>query len=461
MADYFPLLARAVSSLPQKSAESRRAVYDRARATLLRQLRSVDPPLPEGEITRERMSLEDAIRRVEADFAAPPDADAPAADAAAPAPPATPPALRPPAQSEPRRIAPRAAPANDGAPDAPGAEPRRREPPPPPPPRPRPAEDEDEDDETEAAEAGGDPRPALRRGEVRSRGAANGANGAKRKARRGESGGSWQKLILWVLVAGVVLGGAALAVVNRHLLLGGDQSAPSAASDAPKSADRVAPTSDGARRTAAPRAASGTAQRAVLLEESPGGGQPQSFDGTVTWKTETVSAGPGLPPDIGVRGEVTIPERQIAMAFILRRNTDQTLPASHTVEVSFSLPKDFPFGDVASVPLIAAKPNPQARGTPLAGLSVKVNPTLFLVGLSPGAAEKQRNLALLQFSPWIDVPIVFSNSKRALITLEKGEPGDQAFSDAFSAWGELLPRPTPEQQQQQQQQAPPQQPRPQ
>lgn len=69
MADYYPLLVRAISSLPQKTGEGRRAVYDRARTALMRQLRGVDPPLPEGEITRERMSLEEAIRRLEADYA--------------------------------------------------------------------------------------------------------------------------------------------------------------------------------------------------------------------------------------------------------------------------------------------------------------------------------------------------------------------------------------------------------
>ena len=49
--------------------EARRALYERARTALVTQLRSVDPPLSESEITKERLALEDAIRKVEADAA--------------------------------------------------------------------------------------------------------------------------------------------------------------------------------------------------------------------------------------------------------------------------------------------------------------------------------------------------------------------------------------------------------
>jgi hypothetical protein len=70
MADYYPLITKAVAGLdPDAPGESRRALYERARAALLTQLRAVDPPFTEAEITRERLALEEAVRRVEGEAA--------------------------------------------------------------------------------------------------------------------------------------------------------------------------------------------------------------------------------------------------------------------------------------------------------------------------------------------------------------------------------------------------------
>src|SRR5436190_12706181 len=70
MADYYPLIARAVAGLdPSATGEQRRALYERARTALIAQLRSVTPPLSESEITRERLTLEEAIRKVEQEAA--------------------------------------------------------------------------------------------------------------------------------------------------------------------------------------------------------------------------------------------------------------------------------------------------------------------------------------------------------------------------------------------------------
>src|ERR1700688_2545516 len=70
MADYYPLIARAIAGLdPSAPGESRRARYEGPRAALIAQLRSVQPPLSESEITRERLSLEEAVRKVESEAA--------------------------------------------------------------------------------------------------------------------------------------------------------------------------------------------------------------------------------------------------------------------------------------------------------------------------------------------------------------------------------------------------------
>src|SRR5690349_5811544 len=65
MTDYQPLLARALKGLDRNTSEARRAVYDRARQALLNQLRSAAPPMADADITRERLALEDAIRKTE------------------------------------------------------------------------------------------------------------------------------------------------------------------------------------------------------------------------------------------------------------------------------------------------------------------------------------------------------------------------------------------------------------
>ncbi len=68
-ADYYPLLARAVAHLRENTSESRRSIYVQTETALVRELRALDPPPPEAEITSERLSLHEAIRRVEAETA--------------------------------------------------------------------------------------------------------------------------------------------------------------------------------------------------------------------------------------------------------------------------------------------------------------------------------------------------------------------------------------------------------
>jgi hypothetical protein len=177
------------------------------------------------------------------------------------------------------------------------------------------------------------------------------------------------------------------------------------------------------------------AQRVVLYEEDANDPQGKRFVGSAIWRTETVSPGPGLAPELAVRADIAIPDRHMTVTWSLRRNTDPALPASHTIEIMFNLPADFPGGGISNVPGILMKQTEQARGTPLAGLAVKVTTGFFLIGLSAVDADQQRNIQLLKDQAWFDIPIVYTNGGRAILAVEKGPPGDRAFADAFAAWG--------------------------
>jgi hypothetical protein len=65
LADYYPLIAQAVNRLEQNAAETRRTIYDRARAAMVAQLRGIVPPFTESDINLEQLALERAIRKVE------------------------------------------------------------------------------------------------------------------------------------------------------------------------------------------------------------------------------------------------------------------------------------------------------------------------------------------------------------------------------------------------------------
>ena len=191
----------------------------------------------------------------------------------------------------------------------------------------------------------------------------------------------------------------------------------------PSSSDQIAPV----------------AQRVVLYDEDPADPKGKQFVGSVIWRTEQIKASGSQKADIAVRAEIEIPDRKFKMTMSFLRNTDTSLPASHTAELTFILPQDFTGGGIGNVPGVLMKSNEQARGTPLAGYAVKVTDglkALFLVGLSNIESERARNMQLLKERSWFDMPLVYTNQRRAIIAIEKGAPGERAFNEAFAAWGE-------------------------
>ncbi len=174
----------------------------------------------------------------------------------------------------------------------------------------------------------------------------------------------------------------------------------------------------------------------MLYDEDPSDPKGKQYVGSVIWRTEPIKGSGAQKPDVAVRADIEIPDRKFKMTMSFRRNTDSSLPASHTAELTFILPQDFSGGGVGNVPGILMKSNEQARGTPLAGLAVKVTDGFFLVGLSNVDSDRARNLQLLKERSWFDVPLVYVNQRRAIIAIEKGSPGERAFNDAFAIWGE-------------------------
>lgn len=186
---------------------------------------------------------------------------------------------------------------------------------------------------------------------------------------------------------------------------------------------------------AAKAASENIPQRAVLYDEDPSNPKGTKYEGTVSWRTEPIKAA-GQPDELAVYADVEIPSRKLKLALSFRRNTDKSLPASHTAELRFTLPPDIV---VSTVPGLLAKSSEQSRGTALAAVAVKVTEYFFMVGLWDNPADRAKNMQLLLDRTWFDVPMVYSSGRRAIIAIEKGTPGTDAFKAAFGSAIPALP----------------------
>jgi hypothetical protein len=116
---------------------------------------------------------------------------------------------------------------------------------------------------------------------------------------------------------------------------------------------------------------------------------------------------------------------------------DQSEPAGAQRAQRFHLSADFPFGGINNVPGILVKQAEVTRGAPLSGLALKVTSGFFLLGLSSVESEKERNVQLLKERAWLDIPVVYSDGRRAIVAVEKGVPGECALAEVFQAWEQV------------------------
>ena len=411
MADYHSLLVRAVGALPQSTPETRRAIYERARKALLGQLRLLDPPAAESDIARESAALDAAIARLESELLPP----------LAPEPWTPPPPAKPAAEAPAREAAPPARAPNGRFHAAPAASP---------------------------------------------------ANSRARPRRL-------RNFALGALVAVVVAGVATAAYVLPNPPFDKEKAKPVAAA-VPKPTDPkaakiieragnagapvepkpasapapvavppiaaqadpappvppapVAPTPP-AVAAAAPNPPLPVEQRAALLLQIPGDAKAhKDFVGTVVWRTDNISRGPGQPVQPAVRADIDIPEARLKASVIFQNNLDEAFSASHTMQVRFTLGPDNPAGGFKAIGMPEMREEGADGGVALAGAPQPIKENFFLIALAQGSAVVARNQDLMRTRAWLDMPLLSTDGRLAKIAIEKGPAGERMINDAFAAW---------------------------
>ena len=412
MADYQPLLTRAVANLPSTSTlTARRAIYERARKAQLAQLATLRPPLPESEMAREEEALEHAIALVEAKFGG--------ADLT----PAEPPFAA---------INPAAA----------------------------------------AQQAGAGPAPA---GAARTKASIPPLSPLSRivpSGARAENGPSWPYLAL-AAVLGAVLAIAFAAIVlrqnPRHLAM----APPEAQEQSPPQSDlrslsqrgSLAPTEDNSTAPAAsappanpapaasappgnqltaesgsgpanPAPDAGGSQlpetaQAAMVVASDRPGNPVVSLGSTVWST--IPPASGQPAGVAVKADADIPDLKMHATMILRKNTDPALQATHTIDLKFSFADGAPITGVKDVEAKMRNLGSTASEA-LKSVKVKISDVYFLIALTKGDQDAARNLELMQTGAWFDFSLLLNDDRIAKLVFEKSTQGEAMLAKAFEAW---------------------------
>jgi hypothetical protein len=185
-----------------------------------------------------------------------------------------------------------------------------------------------------------------------------------------------------------------------------------------------------------PSQAVSVGQKAYLYEEGTSSDQATAEAGNVVWSVVQEKPGGDAPPEPAIHGVLEIPAKNVLLKITIRRNADQTLPASHIIEVIFELPDGFGGGGISEMSRVAMKESEQSTGSPLLGVPAKISDGFFLVALTDAKAAIDTNTALLQRGEWIDIPVVYASGRRALFTMEKGIPGNRVFDEVMKSWQE-------------------------
>ncbi len=434
MADYYSLISRAVSALPLSSIEAREALYGRARTALVTQLKNIQPPVGEADIRAESRALEEAIARIELEIAAKVSAPVSTTGSNETVEPSQPPAEIKASKTAPvpsaalARLRERAAQAkgapqtasSDVAEAAVAATPARN----------TPAESSFRQTLESVETRQASPAPISSAGRETLRPAAPLPLPPRPQRRRGQI-----LAVMGVLIA--LLGTLGLLAWQFHerpdeqaaLKSSGGETSTEVGG---KFGDRLE-SADADKNARLPVAQKAEMWVAALNEPEK---VERIYAANVVWRLENVGGGPGETVGSAIRGDVDIPDAKLKATLIFRKNSDPTLSASHTINISFKPESGSPVGSVKAIGPIQMRRADAQSGEKLVGIPVPISTNYFLIGLMRGDPEK-RNIQVLRSLSVIDLPLQFADGRLATINLLKGPTGDRIFAEGVDNWATI------------------------
>ena len=177
----------------------------------------------------------------------------------------------------------------------------------------------------------------------------------------------------------------------------------------------------------------GVAPAAMLIASPDNPQKPISNLGSAVWST--IPPAPGQPATVAVKVEADIPDLKMHATMILRKNTDPTLQAAHTIDLKFSFADGAPIAGFKDIGLPQMRMQDSTASEALTSVKFKVTDVSFLIAL-PVSRFSARNLDLMPTRAWIDFPLLLNDNRTAKLVFQKSAAGQEMLEKALDAWGD-------------------------
>ena len=175
------------------------------------------------------------------------------------------------------------------------------------------------------------------------------------------------------------------------------------------------------------------AGRAAMLIATPDNPQKPVVNlGSTVWST--IPPAPGQPASVALKADADIPDLKMHATMILRKNTDPTLEATHTIDLKFSFADGAPITGFKDVGLPQMRKLDSTASEQLNSVKVKISDDYFLIALAKSDQDLARNVDLMKTRAWFDFPLLLNDDRIAKLVFQKSADGEAMLEKAFDTW---------------------------
>jgi hypothetical protein len=191
------------------------------------------------------------------------------------------------------------------------------------------------------------------------------------------------------------------------------------------------------RRAANTSPSAGRAAMLIATADNPQ--KPVASLGSTTWSL--IPPMSGQPVTVAVKVEADIPDLKMHATMTLRKNTDPTLKATHTIDLKFSFADGAAITGFKDVGLPQMRKEDSTTADALTSVKLKISGTYFLIALAKGDTYTARNLDLMKTRASFDFPLLLNDDRIAKVVFQKSPEGQAMLDTAFEAWNAAVSEP--------------------